>query len=274
MRDVRARDAAEWLARAQEEATTSGVAALVAEIQRAVSALEAPCARLLDETGMLGPLPHVRSGELERSARTGWRTVALATVERALGANALVIDGIRRAARVPGRVVPLARRPVLFAIAEALGERWPADTARATLIAAAFGARVASESFRARLRVEVGRLRAALRGLADIEATPAGFRLVPVRLRPLLVLEPPAKGAAAATEVPVLALLQDGAAWSTAALGRAVNVSQRTLQRTLRELNDRGEVRSVGAGRARRWVAAPLTGFATTLLLPGALATR
>ena len=96
---------------------------------------------------------------------------------------------------------------------------------------------------------------------------------MPVRLRPLLVLAPPAKDAAAATEIPVLALLQDGAAWSTAALRRAVNVSQRTLQRTLRELRDRG--RTGGRrGRARRWVAAPLTGFATTLLLPGALATR
>ena len=78
MRDVRARDAAEWLARAQEEATTSGVAALVAEVQRAVSALEAPCARLLDETGILGPLPHARSAELDRSAAVRWRTVSLA----------------------------------------------------------------------------------------------------------------------------------------------------------------------------------------------------
>ena len=78
MRDVRARDAAEWLARAQEEATTSGVAALVAEVQRAVSALEAPCARLLDETGILGPLPHARSGDLDRSAAVRWRTVRLA----------------------------------------------------------------------------------------------------------------------------------------------------------------------------------------------------
>ena len=190
------------------------------------------------------------------------------TVERALGANALVIDGIRRAARVPGRVMSLARRPVLFAILEALAERWPGDTTRAALIAAAFGARVASESLPRAAAGGGGRLRAALRGLADLEATPAGFRLVPVRLRPLLVLAPPAKDAAAATEIPVLALLQDGAAWSTAALRRAVNVSQRTLQRTLRELRDRGEVRAVGEGRARRWVAAPLDRIRDNLVAP------
>ena len=61
--------------------------------------------------------------------------------------------------------VSLATRPVLFALARALGEAWPGDVPRATLLARAFGAKFADESHRARLRVEIGRLRAMLRTL-------------------------------------------------------------------------------------------------------------
>ena len=135
-------------------------------------------------------------------------------------------------------------------------------------MAEAFGARVPNDAFRARLRVELGRLRVALRGLAAVSATPAGFRLSPARGRGVAVLAPPLEDGAALA-VTVRALVQDGAAWSTGALAQAVGVSQRTLQRTLRELAARGAVRPVGGGRTRRWVAAPITGFATTLLLPG-----
>ena len=127
--------------------------------------------------------------------------------------------------------------------------------------------------FRARLRVEIGRLRVALRGLAAVIATPAGFRLVPARGRGVVVLAPPLEDGAALA-VTVRALVQDGAAWSTGALAQAVGVGQRTLQRSLRELAARGAVRALGGGRTRRWVAAPVTGFATTLLLPGALGTN
>src|SRR5207253_8890196 len=76
-------------------------------------------------------------------------------------------------------VVSLAKRPVLFALARALSEAWPGDVPRDALVARAFGAKLADESHRARLRVEVGRLRTVLRTLADVSATQRGFALAP-----------------------------------------------------------------------------------------------
>jgi DNA-binding transcriptional ArsR family regulator len=66
----------------------------------------------------------------------------------------------------------------------------------------------------------------------------------------------------------VLALLADGEAWSTSALGLALGSSQRTVQRALAALEQAGQVRALGGGRSRRWLSAPVAGFATTLLLP------
>jgi hypothetical protein len=68
-----------------------------------------------------------------------------------------------------------------------------------------------------------------------------------------------------------LALLADGSAWSTSDLALSLGVSQRTLQRALAGLEAAGQVRSLGRARTRRWLAPPLTGFTTTLLLPAAL---
>ena len=76
-------------------------------------------------------------------------------------------------------LVSLATRPVLFALARALGEAWPGDVPRDVLLARAFGARFVDESHRARLRVEIGRLRRMLRPLAAISATQRGFALKP-----------------------------------------------------------------------------------------------
>jgi hypothetical protein len=66
----------------------------------------------------------------------------------------------------------------------------------------------------------------------------------------------------------LLALLADGEAWSTSALALALGSSQRTVQRALADLAVAGQVRALGRGRSRRWLCAPVAGFATTLLLP------
>jgi hypothetical protein len=78
------------------------------------------------------------------------------------------------------------------------------------------------------------------------------------------LLAPPIESPDAA----VLALLADGEAWSTSALALTLASSQRTVQRALRALEEAGQARALGRGRSQRWVAAPVTGFATTLLLP------
>ena len=123
------------------------------------------------------------------------------------------------------------------------------------------------ETHRARLRVEIGRLRALVKAQAGIEATARGFVLAPRNGREVVVLLPPIDGEQAS----LLALLSDGAAWSTSALALALGASQRTVQRALVELEAQGRVRSIGRARARRWLAPPLAGFTTILLLPAAL---
>jgi hypothetical protein len=177
------------------------------------------------------------------------------------------VDACRYVVRDAVMVVSLARRPVLFALARALGETWPGDVGRGTLIARAFRAKHADESHRARLRVEVGRLRAALRTLADVNATKRGFALAPRRACELVVLAPPVDEQHAA----VLALLADGESWSSSALAIALGASPRTVQRALDSLAAAGKAQSFGRGRARRWMTPPMSGFPTALLLPGPL---
>jgi hypothetical protein len=156
---------------------------------------------------------------------------------------------------------------VLFALARALGEAWPGDAARDTLVARAFGAPLADESYRVRLRVEMGRLRTVLRRLADVRATPRGFALAPRGARELVVLGPPVDEPHAA----MLAFLADGESWSSSALAVALATSQRTVQRALDSLAAAGKVQAFGRGRARRWMTPPVPGFTTTLLLPAPL---
>ncbi|WP_049622632.1 hypothetical protein [Frateuria defendens] len=247
MRRLRTRVARAALARAARAAQQSGIPALAAEVEHATLALDAPAARLI-------------AGGEERLLR-------LEDVEALLASGALVVDACRHLVRVAGATVPLARRPVLFALARALGEAWPADAPREALIARAFRTRHPDDSHRARLRVEIGRLRAALAPFAAVNATRAGFALAPARARAVVVLAPPvdAKHAAA------LALLADGESWSSSALALALGTSQRTTQRALDALAAMGKVQSFGRGRARRWTSPPVPGFATTLLLPLAL---
>ena len=244
LRRVRVAEAVVAFDRAHAAAIAAGIPALVAEIGQARRALSAPSGRL------------VRAGVVH--------LVRLDEVEALFASGDLIVDGCRRAVRGPARNVPLAGRPVLFALVSALAEAWPADVSRDLLIQRAFGARIANESHRVRLRVEVSRLRAVLRTLARIEATPRGFALAPINASEVVMLSPPIAGPAGS----ILALLEGGEAWSTSALARALGSSQRTVQRALRQLD---EVRGVGRGRSRRWLAPALGGFATTLLLPGAL---
>jgi hypothetical protein len=184
-----------------------------------------------------------------------------------LASKAFVVDACRHVVRDENKLISLARRPVLFALARALAEAWPGDVARDTLIARAFGSKLADESHRARLRVEVGRLRAVLRRLADVSATKRGFALVPRRAREVVVLAWPVEE----KHAPVLAFLADGESWSSSALALALGTSQRTVQRALDSLAAAGKLQSFGRGRARRWTTPPVPGFTTTLLLPGAL---
>ncbi|HVX91691.1 MAG TPA: helix-turn-helix domain-containing protein [Xanthobacteraceae bacterium] len=247
MRRIHAGAAYAALARAEEAARWARIPALEAEIEQVFVTLGTPAARLV--------------------ARGGERPLRLDEVEALLASDALVVDACRHAVRAGSTVVPLARRPVLFALARALGEAWPADVPRARLLARAFGAKHADESHRARLRVEIGRLRAALRALADVRATKDGFAFAPRRTRDIVVLARPVEEEHAAA----LALLADGESWSSSALSLALGASQRTVQRTLDELAAAGKVQAFGRGRARRWMTPPMPGFATSLLLPAPL---
>jgi DNA-binding transcriptional ArsR family regulator len=249
VRALRIRDARAALARARRAALASGISALGVEIERALRTLDAPAARLI-------------SGDEQREVR-------LEEVEAVLGSGDLVVDACRRQVRAGHVAVSLVTRPVLFALALALAEGAPGEVARDRLIERAFEVQRANPSHRARLRVEIGRLRKLLAGLARLEATDNGFALRPRRGERPLVLLPPGPGEGSA----ILALLGGGEGWSTSALAAALGKSQRTVQRALGDLQEAGKVRATGDGRSRRWVAPPAIGFATTLLLvaPGAL---
>jgi hypothetical protein len=189
-------------------------------------------------------------------------------VEALLASKAFVVDACRYALRQARVSVPLVSRPVLFALARALGEAWPADVARDTLVARAFRGKQADESYRARLRVEMGRLRTLLRPLAGVRATTQGFVLEPRDAAEVVVLAPPTEE----EHGEVLALLADGESWSSSALALALGASQRTVQRALESLAAAGKVQCVGHGPARRWMSTPsVPGFTTTLLLPASL---
>ena len=247
MRRLRTKAARAALARAARAARDARIPALTAEVEGASVALNAPAARLM------------ANGED--------RLLRLEDVEALFASNAFVIDVCRHVVREAGKTISLARRPVLFALARALGEAWPGDVSRDTLVARAFGSKHADESHRARLRVEIGRLRAMVRTMADVSATKRGFALTPRRARRIVVLARPVDEEHAA----VLAFLADGESWSSSALAMALGTSQRTVQRALDSLAGAGKVQPFGLGRARRWMTPPVPGFTTTLLLPAPL---
>lgn len=247
IRRLRTKTARAALARARRIARDADIPVLSAEVEKACLVLNTPAARLI-------------AGGKER-------LLLLDDVEALLASDALVVDACRYVVRDSGRTVPLATRPVLFALARGLAAAWPGDVSRETLLAEAFRARSADESHRARLRVEIGRLRKALRGMAGVSATKSGFALAPRGAKDVVVLAPPVEDEHGA----VLACLADGELWSSSGLALALGASQRTVQRALDALAAAGKAQSFGRGRARRWTTPPLPGFTTTLLLPGPL---
>ncbi|HEY9532824.1 MAG TPA: helix-turn-helix domain-containing protein [Burkholderiales bacterium] len=247
LRRLQTKTARAALARAARAAQHARIPALTAEVESAFLVLNTPAARLI--------------------AKGEERLLRLEEVEALLASNAFVVDACRHAVCHAGTTIPLATRPVLFALARALGEAWPQDVPRDLLVAHVFRLKLADESHRARLRVEIGRLRAELRTLAEVNATKRGFVLVPRHAREVVVLARPVEEKHAT----VLALLADGESWSSSALALALGASQRTVQRSLDALAAAGKVQWFGHGRARRWTTPPVPGFATTLLLPAPL---
>jgi hypothetical protein len=231
------------LSSAHDSAKSSGILPLLGEVERAQVKLRAPAARLLQAGNE--------------------RALSLEELEPHLAATAFVVDACRRRACLGKKVVSLVSRPVLLALLVSLAAGAPGEVTREALIARAFGAQRVSESHRARLRVELGRLRRLLAGMAEISATTSGFRLQAKSGLPTLLLLPPGEGDASE----LLALLASGESWSTSGLAAAVGKSQRSVQRALATLQDDGRVSAVGRGRSQRWALAPQTGFATTLLL-------
>ena len=244
LRRLRIKTVRAALVRAERAAREARIAALSAEVESVARLLDTPAARLI--------------------ARGGERLILPEEVEAVLSSNALVVDAFRHAVRDARTVVSLARRPVLFALARALAEAWPEDASRDALVLRAFRGKRADESQRARLRVEIGRLRATLRTVATVTATKQGFALEPRRAREVIVLARPVDEGHAA----VLALLADGESWSTSALALALGSSQRSVQRALDALAGAGKVQWFGRGRARRWTLPPVPRFTPALLLP------
>jgi hypothetical protein len=249
MRRLKTKEARAALTRARDAARLARIPGLTAEVESASLVLTTPAARLVTNGGE--------------------RVLLLDQVEELMASNAFIVDACRNLVRHDSAVVPLATRPVLFALARALAEAWPGDVPRDVLVARAFGSRFVDESHRARLRVEIGRLRKTLRPLADVDATRVGFAMTPRGSREVVVLARPVEDDYA----DVLALLADGESWSSSALALALGASQRTVQRALDSLAAAGKVRSIGRARARRWMTPPVPGFTTTLLLPLALPT-
>lgn len=249
MKRVDAAGAERALSLAREAAVRARILPLVAEVEKAEKQLREPVARAF-----------------EAGAE---RAVLLRELPELWGSGRLVVDACQRELRFGAQRVSLVTRPVLLHLLVALAEAAPGDVGRDALITRVFGAKRIDDSHRVRLRVELGRLRKLVVKCADVRATPRGFELAAHGKTSCLLLLPPGDGEASA----LLSLLRGGDAWATSALAAAIGRSQRAVQRALATLERDGKVRAIGAGRARRWVAAPAAGFATTLLLvaPGTL---
>lgn len=234
------------LERARRAAQNARIPALAAEVDKAVQAFEAPAARVV--------------------TRDAKRLLHLDEVETLLASDMLIVDACRNTVRAGTTIVSLATRPVLLALIRTLAESWPQDVPRETLLKRAFRARHADDTHRARLRVEIARLREAVKPLAAVSATSRGFVLQPRAVGDVAVLAPPVED----DHAEVLALLADGEAWSSSALALALGVSPRTVQRALEDLARGGKVEAFGRARACRWIASAVPGFPTSLLLPTA----
>lgn len=244
IRRLRIQEARAAIARAQDAIRLTPIPSLDVEISKASRILQTPAARVISSEGD--------------------QQLLLEDVEVMLASSAIVVDVCRYVIRQESLVISLASRPILFNLLQALGEAWPQDLSRDQLIKIAFRQKRVDESLRARLRVEIGRLRAEISPLAEIKATTQGFMLVP-RAQKLVVLQQPIQEKYSA----IVAILADGEAWSSSALALVLGISQRSVQRALDSLARSEKVQSFGRGQARRWITAPLPGITTILLLPG-----
>jgi hypothetical protein len=242
MRRLRASEATQALAvaaRSSHGLLVRAVAAMQADLAR-------PVARLHD--------------------RGAVRDVTLAGVEAASAGEAFLLDACRRLVRAGRATVPMTRRPVLFDLLLALGSSWPHGVDRDELVRKVFGARRPNDTHHVRLRVEVGRLRKALAGLASVEATRArgnpGYALSSTR--PVLVLLPLTDDESAT----VASLLGDGAAWSAQDLAEHAGMSKRTVLRALAPLVASGRVVRTGRGKETRY-ASSAGRIASRMLLLG-----
>jgi hypothetical protein len=249
MRRLRANDASIALEAARRAAERARIPSLIAEVDSAVQLLRHPVARLI-------------SGGAARP-------VSLGEVEAIFASDVLAVDACRFALRTKASMISLATRPILFSVVRALAEAWPHEVPRATLIERAFQIKHADESLRARLRVEVGRLRKIVASVADVNATKDGFVLASAQARNIIVLA----NLVEEEHASILALLADGEAWSSSALALALGSSQRNVQRALESLAAAAKAQSFGQGRARRWMAPAVPGFTTALLLPTSFTT-
>lgn len=250
LRRMRPQDARAAILRAMRAARRAAVPALLAETEAALRSLDAPAARQI--------------------ARGNEQLLTIGAVEKVLASRAMIVDCWRYAIRHAGTVVSLAGRPVLLILARILAEAWPRGASREELIHRAFRISSVDESHRARLRVEMGRLRKLLAPMASVKATPDGFALEPLQARSVVVLAPLVED----RHADVLAVLSDGESWPASAVAAALRTSARSVQRALEALARAGKVQPVGRGRARRWMTPPpLPGFATLLLLPPSLPT-
>ena len=245
-RKLRTEMARAALGRAQRAAQRAKIPALQREVQVAQSRLRAPVARL-------------RGPDSERLVR-------LDEVEALFHSGKFVVDACRRELRSSDELVRLVDRSVLFELLWALSEAHPGSATRESLLWRAFGLRRSNESTRVRLRVEIGRLRKVIAGVAAVRATPEGFVLEPRASETVFVLAPPSEGEGDA----LLALLRGGEPWSTADLASALGKSQRSVQRALSTLEAATKVYSIGKGRTRRWLSPPFSPFATAMLLVAA----
>ena len=228
------------LASARAAAERAAIPTLVAEVARIRDHYEGPSAVI--------------------TSRGKARTASFCEVCTLARSASVVVDGGGRELRSAGGCLPFARRPVLFEVLRVLAEGWPEAVPRDALIARAFGARRPNESHRIRLRVEVGRLRKAMRPWLGVVAEGPGYAL---SAKGEVVLVMPLEESPASR---LLSLMHGGEAWSASSLAQALGVSERTVQRSLGELSSAGKVGPTGNGRGRRWVR--LFEIPTDLLLP------
>ncbi|WP_236517164.1 helix-turn-helix domain-containing protein [Sandaracinus amylolyticus] len=254
-----------WLARAEIAMRALAASESRDALEHARSALEIAPHELLSRA--LVSLERELSAPVARVVRGGVGSDAdLFAIEALSGGEVLLVDACRRVVIGARLIVRLGRRPVLFALLAALARAWPDPIARDELASSAFEVRRVNPSHRARLRVEIGRLRKAMHGLAaEPIATKEGYVLS--SQREVVVLSPPGDDDEGAR---IALVLGDGASWSARELATHTGLSIRTVQRALASLVESG--RAVRSGRgARVRYTRPGTPIASRMLLLGLL---